>query len=596
MTQSFPAPFGPYTLFRELGRGGFATVYLARDEARERDVALKVLDPRLGGDPSFRRRFEREFELTAKLDHPHIVKAFDLSEIDDRLCIAMALVAGSDLRMRIRDAGALPVPVALRIAGEVASALDYAHEKGIVHRDVKSANVLLDAGGRSFLTDFGLMRAVEGASFMTAYTQSDDFLGTAEYLSPEQADGGDATARSDLYSFGVVIYEMLTGQVPFRAERPVAVARMQADTSVPDPVSLRPDLPLGMALEMLRALAKRPDDRPASAGAYVAALWAALTEEEQALAETKRRLLQMQESVRTQARARIEALRQQREEAERARGVAEAQTAQLEALAGETERLIEELAREEAEARRAALEADRARRDADHSLSAAEGRVEQAGRRLDELGTAAPGLTATALAQQDMVFVPGGAFLMGDDQRKLPAFWIDRTPVTNAQYAEFVAATVHRRPAHWNGPTPPGQIAHHPVVNVSWHDAVAYAEWRGVRLPTEEEWEKAARGTDGRTYPWGNEQPTPKLCNFGNNEKGTTPVGKYSPQGDSPYGCVDMAGNVWEWTQSGYDATGKVVRGGSWSIVAYGVRSAFRNWDDPVTADDLVGFRCARSS
>lgn len=163
-------------------------------------------------------------------------------------------------------------------------------------------------------------------------------------------------------------------------------------------------------------------------------------------------------------------------------------------------------------------------------------------------------------------YVPPGKFLCGDDEETvyLDAYYISRTPVTNAQYAKFVQATGHRAPEHWDGDTPPDEILDHPVTYVSWCDAQAYCEWAGVRLPTEEEWEKAARGTDGQKYPWGNEEPTSGLCNFNMNVGGTTPVGKYSPQGDSPYGCVDMAGNVWEWTESEYEDGKKKVYGGSY--------------------------------
>ena len=197
-----------------------------------------------------------------------------------------------------------------------------------------------------------------------------------------------------------------------------------------------------------------------------------------------------------------------------------------------------------------------------------------------------------------MVRVPAGPFFYGDGKEsiELPEFWIDRAPVTNAEYARFVAATGWKGPEHWRSSTPPEAIADHPVTRVSWFAAAAYAEWAGKRLPTEQEREKAARGIEGRAYPWGDEEPTPELCNFSKNEGGTTPVGKYSPQGDSPYGCVDMAGNVWEWTASDFDAEYKVLRGGSWDAVAYYVRCAYRLRGNPGVTHYSVGFRCARSS
>jgi formylglycine-generating enzyme required for sulfatase activity len=195
---------------------------------------------------------------------------------------------------------------------------------------------------------------------------------------------------------------------------------------------------------------------------------------------------------------------------------------------------------------------------------------------------------------KEMVHVPAGEFLYGEDKQKasLPEFRIDKTPVTNAEYARFVAGAEHAPPSHWKGKTPSKEIAHHPVVFVPWDDAMAYAEWAGKRLPTEQEWEKAARGTDGRAYPWGNQEPTRELCNFGQNEKGTTLVGKYSPQGDSPYGCVDMAGNVWEWTASDHESGGKVLRGGSWQGYARYVRAATRRSNIPDLRYDNIGFRC----
>ena len=192
----------------------------------------------------------------------------------------------------------------------------------------------------------------------------------------------------------------------------------------------------------------------------------------------------------------------------------------------------------------------------------------------------------------------------------LDAYYIDETPVTNEEYKRFVDATGHPVPHSWDENRricPPGK-ENHPVVHVSWDDANAYARWAGKQLPTEAQWEKAARGTDGRWYPWGNEQPDTSHCNFDNNEKGSTPIGKYSPQGDSPYHLQDMAGNVWEWCSDWYDArcyehsvdhnpTGpssgslRVLRGGSWVDEGDLVRCAFRGWREPDAEGWKFGFR-----
>jgi len=207
-----------------------------------------------------------------------------------------------------------------------------------------------------------------------------------------------------------------------------------------------------------------------------------------------------------------------------------------------------------------------------------------------------------------MVRIPAGEFLYGDKkQRKtLPEFWIDRTPVTQAQYKQFIDANPDHsvpyineggaRPYNWDRQTRtyPADKADHPVVLVSWHDAQAYAQWAGKRLPTEEEWEKAARGIDGRKYPWGDAFDEEKCNTSESGIGGTTLVGAYSPQGDSPYGCVDMAGNVWEWMISDWSGTDKdkVLRGGSWGRYEGSVCSASRNWNTSSSCNGDVGSRC----
>jgi len=197
---------------------------------------------------------------------------------------------------------------------------------------------------------------------------------------------------------------------------------------------------------------------------------------------------------------------------------------------------------------------------------------------------------------KEMVRVPAGKFLYGDDKKEveLPEFWIDKAPVTNGEYARFVAEMRHEPPEHWKGKQSPKEIADHPVTYVSWDDAVTYAKWAGGRLPTEQEWEKAARGTDGREYPWG--EWAEGCCNSEEADiGGTTPVGKYSPQGDSPYGCQDCAGNVWEWTASEHEQGGRVLRGGAFDFEERYVRCAARSGSYPDLRDRSSGFRLVAS-
>jgi formylglycine-generating enzyme required for sulfatase activity len=191
-----------------------------------------------------------------------------------------------------------------------------------------------------------------------------------------------------------------------------------------------------------------------------------------------------------------------------------------------------------------------------------------------------------------MVFVPAGEFLSGPDREKVvtAAFYIDRYPVTNAEYKKFVEATGHEHPAHWRRGTWPEGKADHPVVQVTWESAQAYADWAGKRLPTEIEWEKAARGTDGRVWPWGNRFDR-LVCNTGSD--GTTPVGRYSPAGDSPYGAVDMAGNVWEWIGGKPSPLRMPLRGGDWLDGPEEAQTFYRRMHTPKRKNDFIGFRCA---
>ena len=251
---------GRYRIVRKLGAGGMADVYLAEDQELGRRVAIKILNGRHANDDQFIERFRREAKNAAALNHPNIVSIYDRGEAEETYYIAMEFLDGRTLKELIVTRGAAPVNVAIEYARQILSALRFAHRHGIVHRDIKPHNVLVDGEGRVKVTDFGIARA--GTSQMT---ETGSIVGTAQYLSPEQAKGGEVDQRSDLYSLGVVLYELLTGKTPFEGDTPVEVAMKHLSTPPQPPSELRPDLPPELDLVVLRALAKDPDDRYQSA-------------------------------------------------------------------------------------------------------------------------------------------------------------------------------------------------------------------------------------------------------------------------------------------------------------------------------------------
>jgi serine/threonine-protein kinase len=251
---------GRYRIQRKLGAGGMADVYLAEDQELGRRVAIKILNGRHANDDQFIERFRREAKNAAALNHPNIVSIYDRGEAEDTYYIAMEFLDGRTLKELIVSRGAAPINVAIEYARQILSALRFAHRHGIVHRDIKPHNVLVDAEGRVKVTDFGIARA--GASQMT---ETGSIVGTAQYLSPEQAKGGEIDQRSDLYSLGVVLYELLTGKTPFDGETPVEIAMKHLSTTPKPPSTLRPDVPPELDMVVMRALAKNPDERYQSA-------------------------------------------------------------------------------------------------------------------------------------------------------------------------------------------------------------------------------------------------------------------------------------------------------------------------------------------
>ncbi|HEY8075424.1 MAG TPA: SUMF1/EgtB/PvdO family nonheme iron enzyme [Labilithrix sp.] len=522
-----------YRVGEVVGEGGMGVVYRAHDTATGRDVALKCLHANLAGDPEIRRRFAREARVLRVWSHPGAVSVFDFVEHEHLLAIVMELVRGDSLATHLaRWRGRMPFGEIRSIVADVLEAMQDAHDHGVVHRDLKPDNILVrDDGGRlrPKIVDFGIAKILEG----TTFTVSGALLGTCRYMAPEQVKSPAAIDhRSDIYSLGVTLYELITGQPPFDGAGNHFAAMMAHVSQRPKPPSkLRKDMPPELEKLVLDALAKDPAARPATCAVF-------------------------------------------------------------------RERLLEATPDDASSSKLAS-----AARTGDASLAA----------------------TIRETNGHEMMLVAGGAFAMGPSRTArevhLDSFYLDRTPVTNEQFEVFVRVTGYRPDDegasrflhHWRNGKPPRGEEKHPVVYVSWLDARAYAAWAGKRLPTEAEWEKAARGADGRKYPWGRAEPGPQHASFGRRDGGTSPVGAF-PDGASPYGILDLAGNVWEWCEDVLDdsfyergpthnprnvrQTKKsqlVMRGGSWMYDASSLRVWSRVGFEAHYRFAGGGFRCAKT-
>lgn len=529
-----------YTVEDRLGVGGFAVVFLVRDERLKRSLAVKVLSPDMITSRTVMERFRREAETVAQLSHPNIVPLHFVGQKDDLLYLVMEAVGGGSLAERLEREHRLPLEDASRIFAEVASALAHAHKRGVIHRDIKPQNVLLDGeSGRALVTDFGIARTAEGGSL----TMTGMIVGTAAYLSPEQVSGETADHRADIYALGVMAYEMIAGRAPFTGPTPNAVL-MRRLAGPPEPLrKVRPDVPDRLADLVDGCLATDPAARIANAGDIARAL------NDPSVSAARRA---------TSAGSRRPAKRW---------------TTSLAALGGT-----------------AAV------------LAAGFAALQWTKPNESDVAPLPP-------VDSGMVMVPAGSYVIGTDSGQaesrpahrvqLAAFGIGRHEVTIGEYREFVGTG--RATATWTGEGDNSL----PVTGVVLAEAAGYCAWKhpdGGRLPTEEEWEAAARGSAGRTYPWGS-MWDPVAANADHDAGRVMPAGS-SPRGANPEGVLDLIGNVWEWTSSPFrpygDSTSAggdlyVIRGGAHNSPREVATSWYRGRARSAAQRGdlaLTGFRC----
>ncbi len=643
---------GRYRIKSLIGRGGMAEVYLAHDPQFNRDVAVKLITAVSAFDADSRARFAREARVIASLEHIAILPVYDMGEQDGQPYLVMRYVTGGSMDQRLTKGSRYRLDEIAAILPGLASALDYAHSRGIVHRDLKPANILFAAEGQALLADFGLAKDVQ-ATLMLSSTGV--VMGTPAYMSPEQIRAlptAPPDGRSDLYSLGATLFYALTGRLPYEADTVFGMMEAHLRAPVPDICRLNPALPKPLQAVFEKVMAKAPAQRYATARALNEALQTVTQPAQGAKARVMPVASPLMPVARPFYRRRAILLSGG---GLVLLGAGAALSPLLAAPAvTPTPRTNTPLALPSATLLQPSAVPTSLPTTVPPTASPVPTLV-QASPSPTVLPptatlvspTATPVLAKpTALSTStivpptsvptvvqpsnpllltlaaglsiQLVRIPAGEFIMGrnngfDSEKpqhrvNLPEYWIGKTPVTVAQFAAFVRATGYSADAN----ALRSGKDNHPVNYVSWLDAQAFCKWasellkRTVRLPSEAEWEKAARGTDGRTYPWGEAAPDKNRANYGGNIGDTTLVGQYSPQGDSPYGCVDMAGNVWQWTNSLYkpypynandgrenssDTGGRVVRGGSFCYNEDNLPCAYRFNNNPAYRHFYNGFR-----
>jgi formylglycine-generating enzyme required for sulfatase activity/tRNA A-37 threonylcarbamoyl transferase component Bud32 len=560
-----------YRITEKLGEGGMGVVYKAEDTRLRRPLALKFLRQEALDNAEYRERFIREAQAAAALDHPNVCTVFEIDQAEGKTFLAMALVEGQSVSSKIAERP-LRLDEALDIAIQTAYGLQAAHEKGIVHRDIKPSNLIVNQRGELKIMDFGLAQL----SDRSRLTQTTSVVGTVAYMSPEQAQRLPTDRRSDIWSLGVVLYEMVTGRLPFEGQHELAVIYSIVNEE-PEPITaLRVGVPTELDRIVSKAMAKNPEQR------Y------------QHIDELRVDLMNLRQLSMSGKAPRFSGAPSTPVAAAAASApvaapsyASVARAPQPPAAAPPAPSPVDHRRIEPPRARRAKSRA--------YGLIAAAvvGFVALAGAGIwffgQRFATRLPEVIQTPTG--DMRLIPAGEFVFGADPDialpvakpqgfespnarqsvRLAAFYMDVTEVSNAAYKKFCDATGRRYPpAPDYDPNYFETRLDYPVVNVRLGDAQAFARWAGKRLPTEQEWEKAARGADGRVYPWGN-TPSPRMANVQGAQDGfetIAPVHAF-PDTASPYGLLNLSGNVWEWTTIPYRPTSEEIASvNSWRSVA----------------------------
>lgn len=490
-----PARFGKYELQEFLG-GGMSHVYRALDTVIGRQVAVKILTDEASRDTEAKERFLHEARMSGTIQHDHIVTIHDYGEEGGRPYIVMEFMRGDDLRESMRKGRTGDLLNRLRIAVECAAAMEFVHERGIIHRDLKPENIFLEQSGRAKIMDFGISKA---AGF--SLTKAGNTMGTPFYMSPEQVMGANITPLVDIYSYGIVLYELFTGERLVTGDSMERLFYIILNEN-PDPAKLAAaGLPQSLVDLILRCAAKKPEARLQSFGAV------------------RHVLMGVMEEVRSGVRP----------------ATAPQPPATAPANGIKTGPIV------------AAGLAAVALGGFGLWYLLKDGKTAKT----DPPPKQGPAAILNAKGG-DMALIPAGEFLFGSARSPVrqPAVYLDITEVSNKAYREFATASNRTLPDGFAADAPDL-----PVVNVTYTDARDFCAWAGKRLPAEREWEKGARGADGRNYPWGNGE-TPGNANVAGGA--LAPVRSFEA-GASPYKLLHMTGNAWEWIDHPHTPSGQAV-------------------------------------